>query len=197
METRIDPRVVKTHLKLKKAFLKLLSEKSIQSINVKDLTTTASVTRGTFYLHFKDKETFVCAIMEQLVNELFENTMIELENDENKKQFSISQFLTFVEEHPELLTTLLNDEDALQFRNYFENELYLRIENYREVCGFDEMKVPKDILTNFLLFTLIGYVEGWLNQGKMYATAYMSVNLSKALNSELIHDVDLTDFFSA
>ena len=60
---KIDPRVVKTRKKLRQAFLDLLKTRQLMDMNIKDLTNQAGVTRGTFYLHYRDKDTFVETIM--------------------------------------------------------------------------------------------------------------------------------------
>ncbi|MGX6978533.1 TetR/AcrR family transcriptional regulator [Vagococcus elongatus] len=194
MEGKIDPRVLKTRRKLKGAFLKLLSVQSLSNFNIKDLTQTAEVTRGTFYLHYKDKDTFVTAMMEQLVSELFAATMIEKEGQDTK-YFSLNRMLEFVEEHPEFFDALLKDEDAFDYRQLLEYSLMTCIDDYKEAAGIADGKIPKEILLNYLMYTLLGYVDGWISQGKIYATHYMANNLKKILMSEFIEDVGLTEFF--
>lgn len=194
MEGKIDPRVLKTRRKLKAAFLKLLSVQSLSNFNIKDLTQTAEVTRGTFYLHYKDKDTFVTAMMEQLVSELFATTIIEKEG-EDTKYFSLNRMLEFVEAHPEFFDALLKDEDAFDYRQLLEYSLMKCIDEYKESAGIADGKIPKEILLNYLMYTLLGYVDGWISQGKIYATHYMATNLKKILMSEFIEDVGLTDFF--
>ena len=193
VETKVDPRILKTRKKLKKAFLELLSKKNINEINVKDLTTKAAVTRGTFYLHFKDKSVFTDEMMTQFIEDLLESSLTK--DDNGVMRFSLNKFLSHVEEQPELLSTLLNDKEALCYREQFEEILFDHINAYRHSINAPELIVPKSVLMNYLMFTFLGYVDGWLGEGKMYATHFMARTLSKILDSELIQEAQLTDFF--
>jgi AcrR family transcriptional regulator len=51
----LDPRVLRTRGLIEDAFRELLSEKSLQSMTVSDITTRATINRATFYSHFQDK----------------------------------------------------------------------------------------------------------------------------------------------
>lgn len=64
-DEREDPRVLRTRQLLLQAFSDLLSEKGFHAITVQDVTSRASVNRGTFYTHFEDKS----AILEYWLRE--------------------------------------------------------------------------------------------------------------------------------
>lgn len=49
-----DRRVRKTRKLLKECLIRLLKEKRVQDITVRELTDMADLNRGTFYLHYKD-----------------------------------------------------------------------------------------------------------------------------------------------
>lgn len=72
---KIDPRVVKTRKKLRQAFLDLLKTRQLMEMNIKDLTNQAGVTRGTFYLHYRDKDTFVETIMEEIIEDFYDHVV--------------------------------------------------------------------------------------------------------------------------
>ena len=55
MQTKTDPRVLRTRKLITSAFIKLSQEKSFSDISVKDITEEASINRATFYNHFLDK----------------------------------------------------------------------------------------------------------------------------------------------
>ncbi len=54
---KTDPRVVKTRNSLRKALVYLMRREKLEDISVQKITETANITRGTFYLHYKDKKT--------------------------------------------------------------------------------------------------------------------------------------------
>ncbi len=53
---RNDLRVVKTKQALHNALLTLLSEKPLENISIAEICREANVNRGTFYLHYEQKE---------------------------------------------------------------------------------------------------------------------------------------------
>ena len=64
-----DPRVIKTRTSLYKALVYLLQREKLSNISVQKITETARVTRGTFYLHYKDKQDFVESAINSILNE--------------------------------------------------------------------------------------------------------------------------------
>lgn len=70
-EKPVDLRVRRTRMLLQEAFMKLMAEKSFQSITVQDITERAMVNRATFYDHFVDKY----ALLEYSIREWFKQTL--------------------------------------------------------------------------------------------------------------------------
>ncbi len=54
--SRIDPRAQRTRTLLQKALGELLTERSLASVTIADITRRATVNRATFYAHFRDKD---------------------------------------------------------------------------------------------------------------------------------------------
>ncbi|MGE7090365.1 TetR/AcrR family transcriptional regulator [Lysinibacillus sp. NPDC048646] len=69
---RNDLRVVKTKQALHNALLTLLSEKPLENISIAEICREANVNRGTFYLHYEQKE--------KLFEEYFQEIMEDLNN---------------------------------------------------------------------------------------------------------------------
>ncbi|MEM6528095.1 MAG: TetR/AcrR family transcriptional regulator [Chloroflexota bacterium] len=70
---RKDPRVRRTRRLLMNALLGLLTEKSLQSITVSEITHHATLNRATFYLHYTDKfDLFIST-----ARDLFHDTLMD------------------------------------------------------------------------------------------------------------------------
>ena len=195
---KIDPRVIKTRSKLKKAFLTLLSTHRLGEMNVKDLTQTADVTRGTFYLHYKDKETFIQIMMEELITEYFEAVIYKKGVEEEGTTPIISLLATFeyVGNHPDFFKVLLSEQDALVYQEVFSDKLYEVIQDHQRAGQVNiKNNVPKELLMSFLMYGMLGYINSWLINGKIYANHFMASNLEKMLSSTLIEEAGLADFF--
>lgn len=197
---KIDPRVIKTRSKLKKSFLTLLSTHKLTEMNVKDLTETADVTRGTFYLHYKDKETFIKIMMQELTDEYFDTVIFNVALDEEKEELqpvlSLVHTFEYVGERPDFFTVLLKENDASDYQTAFSNQLYEYIQQHQtKNSALIESKVPKELLMSFLTYGLLGYIDSWLVNGKIYANHFMATNLQKMLDSSLIKEAGLENFF--
>lgn len=55
---KVDPRIRRTNKYLRDALIALLKEKDANSITIQEITEKADLTRGTFYLHYQDKQDF-------------------------------------------------------------------------------------------------------------------------------------------
>lgn len=60
---------LRTRRQLEQAVFNLLREKDFDSITIQDIVDTADLGRGTFYLHFKDKEEAVWSLIEHGLRE--------------------------------------------------------------------------------------------------------------------------------
>jgi AcrR family transcriptional regulator len=68
--TRHERRRLQTRKRLIESTLELVLEKGFESISIQDITERADLGRGTFYIHFKDKEDVVWTAFRDLFQEL-------------------------------------------------------------------------------------------------------------------------------
>lgn len=197
---KIDPRVVKTRKKLRQAFLDLLKTRKLSEMNIKDLTNQAGVTRGTFYLHYRDKDTFVETIMEEIIEDFYDNVVKYVAYDGNEDklipQIILDRVFDYIGESPEFFVTLLKENDAEMYRTLFSDKLYDYIlEHVNYGNSIPVRKMPKELLNNFLVFALLGIADAWVVEGKIYANHYMATNVAKLFRSELFVEIGLKELF--
>ncbi len=66
LTTRVDPRAQRTRALLQWALGELLTERSLASVTIADITRRATVNRATFYAHFRDKDALLeCCLREK------------------------------------------------------------------------------------------------------------------------------------
>ena len=65
-EEKIDRRVRKTRALLTQGLIRLMKEKDIKDISVKELSDLVDINRGTFYLHYSDVYDMVAKIEDNL-----------------------------------------------------------------------------------------------------------------------------------
>lgn len=197
---KIDPRVVKTRKKLRQAFLDLLKTRKLSEMNIKDLTNQAGVTRGTFYLHYRDKDTFVETIMEEIIEDFYDHVVKYVAYDGNEDklipQIILDRVFEYIGDSPEFFVTLLKENDAEMYRTLFSDKLYDYIlEHVNYGNSIPVRKMPKELLNNFLVFALLGIADAWVVEGKIYANHYMATNVAKLFRSELFVEIGLKELF--
>ena len=66
-----DLRVIKTRQNIKNAVLELMSEKTISSITITDVSKKAMINRKTFYRHYNSVDEVIMEIEEDILNTLY------------------------------------------------------------------------------------------------------------------------------
>lgn len=65
-----DPRIARSRAALREAFIALVEERGIDGFSVGDLCTSAGLNRGTFYNHFRDKESLLASFEDEVIEDL-------------------------------------------------------------------------------------------------------------------------------
>src|SRR5687767_9297031 len=69
---KVDRRIAKSQIAIKKAVTELMSEKSFDDITIQDIADRADVNRGTIYLHYTDKYDLLDKMIEEHILNLRE-----------------------------------------------------------------------------------------------------------------------------
>lgn len=165
-DTTSDRRVRKTKKALKEGLTKLMLEKSINNISVKELTEEVDINRGTFYLHYRD----VFDMVEQIESELLRDFTKIMDSHTTEKltgqplPFLIDLF-AFLKENADIAAAFLGSYGDISFVNKLK-------EIVREKCLNDWMKMFNNGKVNkfeyFYSFIVSGYIglfETWLKNG--------------------------------
>lgn len=75
---KMDLRVKKTRASIKKAFIELRAQKSLEKITVKEISERAMINKATFYTHYKD----IYDLQEQLEDEVVVNVIKQMPHPE-------------------------------------------------------------------------------------------------------------------
>ena len=68
--TERDPRIARSRAALREAFIALVEERGIDGFSVGDLCASAGLNRGTFYNHFRDKESLLASFEDEVIEGL-------------------------------------------------------------------------------------------------------------------------------
>ncbi|GEN94275.1 TetR/AcrR family transcriptional regulator [Pediococcus ethanolidurans] len=206
MSSELDPRIMKTKRQLKVALIKLLTSQSTQSLSIQQITETAEITRGTFYLHYRDKQDFIQTIINDFVVDLFQSALIDgKESLEPKIQisehvayvFSLEKGFKYMADNYQTFIVLFGltgknnfaMKVELAFRKHLQ--LFLKAVNLTESQQTAHLKLKAD----FIITGLLGTMKNWLAEGIIYSPHFISRSTYNFIHEKDNETVSISDFF--
>jgi AcrR family transcriptional regulator len=179
MDTKVDPRILRTRKLLMDAFANLTLRKDFKDITIKDITDEATVNRATFYAHFEDKY----ELMETCISDnIFERIGKCLLNYEIINRETISNiFMVLIK----FQTELENDLPAQcrrsinSFKSVYESKIKMALEHpFQSIIGkqyshlnVDSIKVGAAILSA----SIYGATLDWKQNSSLSAERYIQL----------------------
>ncbi|MGM9948524.1 MAG: TetR/AcrR family transcriptional regulator [Lysinibacillus sp.] len=163
----------KTKRLIQESFMQMLKDKSFETITIGDITETAKINRGTFYLHYQDKFDLLNQIEQQLFEDLG-NHIDQLQAhststhtfEKGQEQVAAALFGS-IKMHAPILNILLSDRGRagfhLRFRDAFSEKVRVNLEK-NESFG-TKLKVPMDYFLSFITSAFLGLIEQWIQNG--------------------------------
>lgn len=159
-----DRRVRRTKKMLTQALTKLMQEKQVKDITVKELTELADMNRGTFYLYYKD----VYDMLDKLEENMFSSLDQILELQDNQGEDSTRQMLVelfhFVEENQEMCKMLLSPHGDMQFLHRLNEVIREKCLNYHKSNGMASEDAQFEYRYSYVVFGCAGLIRMWVNR---------------------------------
>ncbi len=194
---RIDPRIKRTKKYFRDALIELLVEKDVSSITVQEITEKAELTRGTFYLHYLDKQDFLTKTMNEMLMDLIEyvkptensDTNI-VKSEKNNTPVSFINLFKFISDNAVFFKVMFSDKGIPQFRSHMTNIVQTKV--YGELIDSivdleGKLTIPKEILISYISAAHIGVICSWLEGGMIYSPIYMAEQLTRLTLNGPIH----------
>ena len=174
-EKKEDRRVRRTKKMLTQALTKLLQEKQINEITVKELTDLADMNRGTFYLYYRD----IFDMLEKIEDELFaalDRIVTPQENEGLAAQTKpiLLDLFHFIEENQEMCRVLLSENGDMSFLHRLNEVLR---EKCRKAWPMDNsigQESEFDYHYSFVIFGCAGLIRAWVNRNCTESAVQMS-----------------------
>lgn len=165
-----DRRVKYTKMVLKESFIKLLEQKEISQITIKEICENADINRATFYAHYSDQYD----LMRKIEEELLENVSSYLTDYMQSKPTvdfvgMIEKILEYIKENAELCKLLLGERGDLDFQKRIMMFVYAK--NINHLISNDAIaKEDAEYIYAFTITGCVGLIQKWL-EGDMKKTA--------------------------
>jgi AcrR family transcriptional regulator len=163
----------KTKQLIQQSFIKILECKPFESITIGDITKTAQINRGTFYLHFQDKFDLLDRIEQQLFADIG-NHIDELQSHysathvyKEEQEHLANTLFSVIELHSPILKIFLSDHGRagfhIRFRDAFSEKVRFNLEKNESFNAM--LKVPMDYFLSFITSAFLGLIEQWVQNG--------------------------------
>lgn len=156
--------------KIKKTFLQLYSHAPLDSITVKQITETAGINRGTFYLHYFNLDDLITSIEDEQLEAIIKINNQNRKHYHSKETEDFSKFFipTFIymNKNKLLFSLLLGHNGRNAFRYKFQNLMYHNItQRYKYLlCTRDyHDMVRRKSAVEFTISGSIGAIVYWLS----------------------------------
>lgn len=180
-EKKIDRRVKYTLMVIKDSFIKLLAQKPIEKITIKEICDEADVNRATFYAHYMDQYDLLHQIQQELIDDVTRYlSSYNLQDRAEAPVEMLVKILEYVKANAELFNLLLNSNGDIQFLREFEI-----------VIGRQQL-LPKTVQSSlstedaeylFLFFAngSVGAIQKWLKDGMKKSSSELAELILKAV----------------
>ena len=144
------------------SLLKLLQEKSIDKITVKDICELCEINRNTFYYYYSD----IYQVLEELLKFETEKSLKEDQKYESFYEDFLKRYHLIIE-YKKAVYNLYNSKNRDLILKYFQNitEDFVEKYVYKEVKG--KKLLPEDIkfIIDFYSSSIIGNIFRWMRKG--------------------------------
>lgn len=172
-----------THTLLIDSFINLMSEKGFNNISISDITRTAKLSRGTFYIYYLDKYDLLDKIENNLLLNIekfmeinIDKTISWLDDNDGIKNLSkklstdspyrsFIQSFDFLDRNRFALKTLLSKNGDSQFLHKLRNLISKQVnKHYKSIIEEGSQVLPHDYTHDLLISGLLSIIGHWLQK---------------------------------
>ena len=150
---------------IKKSFMKLLNQKPVDKITVKEIVEDCGINRNSFYYHYDD----IPALIEEILND--QADALVQTGDKNTDIYTcILWAMDFALQNKSAMMHLYNSSNRELFERYLNRIANRTVTEYFNVY-FDDVQIEEDDRQAIIMYyksLLIGFVFEWLGSGMKY-----------------------------
>lgn len=182
---KMDRRVRKTRALLVQGLIKLMREKDIRDISVKELSDLVDINRGTFYLHYSD----IYDMVKQIEDDLFVQFTEVLKKDLADPTKISSHYNMLLDvfkvlsENREITEVLIGPHGDLTFVNRMKDMVKEQLESVFQNENGDP---AFEYLFAFIVSGYVGVFESWLLSEQPLSEEYIASLCTKLISPGLL-----------
>lgn len=193
--TRFDQRKQCTRRQIRDAAVALVLERGYDAVSIQDITDRADVGRGTFYLHFRDKQEVIASAIQDAFEASIANTGSALAHlpIEQRDYLSFIGFFKYIAEQGSLFKAVLESDETLRLTEYIAN--YTLQQAFRRLAEQDIFPgVPQEVSAQFMTGALMRVVRWWTQRDQPYSPEQMGELFYRLLHHQPPPALDFSAF---
>lgn len=165
-QSRYERRKQRTRQTLKETATSLLVEKGYEALTIQDITDRLDLARATFYVHFKDKDDIIWAVLQDHFDALSRKIQESITaHSPSRHHEKLALIFEYAAQHKALLHVMLSERGHIhltqQFARYMAHVIEDDIANGLTPTPSD---VPNGVASQFLAGAMIQVLSWWLEQ---------------------------------
>ncbi|WP_117161025.1 TetR/AcrR family transcriptional regulator [Paraliobacillus sp. X-1268] len=116
MNSKIDRRKKYTRMVLKESLMKLLKQKSISTVTVKEICALADINRSTFYSHYLDQFDLLTQIEEEIIDDMNDKLMSYNHHQDEESLQMTERIVEYVAQNSDVCLTLFGEHGDSTFK---------------------------------------------------------------------------------
>ncbi|WP_331490816.1 TetR/AcrR family transcriptional regulator [Aquibacillus rhizosphaerae] len=144
--------------------MKLLKEKSISTVTVKEICTLADINRSTFYSHYMDQFDLLNQIEEEIIADMNETLTSYNYNQDDQTLQMTEKIVEYVAENSDVCTTLFSEHGD----SGFKKRVMMVASDHTVKNWLSAYPIDSEISEYVSIFTISGSIhilENWLKNG--------------------------------
>ena len=171
-----SPQVLRTKTQLKAAFLQLRQKKSIEQINIREITDLAHLNRTSFYRYYLDIYDLQQDVLDDFIAQFQQNISGVFQKILTQGTVSVEELpLEFIVAHQDILQILLHDTDSLAHLKQ-EQKIY-----FKQLLQISDNNVTADYALEFLISGQLGIISYWFQHQDTLALEDLFVLIKEML----------------
>jgi len=185
--SRHERRRRQTRKQLIEAAVQLVLEKGYEAVTIQDITDRADLGRGTFYIHFKDKEEAVWSAIEDglRATEADAHRQFPGGMPPQPEYYAYRNIFRHAEQNKDLYKVMLGGQGSGVMTARVQNHLAAELTRDLSILPSDvflEFHIPEGILAQVITGAVIQLVRWWLETPNKYSVEDMAGLLYTALH---------------
>lgn len=151
-----------TKMAIKKTFIKLLNEKPLNQITVKDIVEECGINRNSFYYHFQD----IPALIEEIVTEEADRIMAKYPTIDSL-EMCLNAAIDFAMENRRAILHIYHSVNRAVFEQYLWKVCHYIVTTYGTTifAGKPVREEDRNMIIRFYECVCFGIVSDWMNSG--------------------------------